>query len=569
MHFDDRLITVLRQSATSDRAMRTQFRQLLDLLGTGSALDPGLAEAAWMRLHTIDAALPAVDRATMLRDPGLRLRNPELVKRLAEAEPEVAAAALAKAELSAAQWDALVPALPVRARGFLRLRRNLPESTLAILERLGVHDRGLPLPHAYSDELDLAAYPANVSPLHPVKDLSFDEVEEDDEEESEIGALVKRIEAFQKARTAPPATRGEEAPRLPLGEGLDRDRPRLPGFAFSCDADGRIDWTEPSVAAMLVGLSLRDPLNEPPPQLGQAFMRRAPLQGIEIEIEGAPAITGKWVVDATPRFTRPGGRFYGYAGKFRRPPAAPEAAEDSSATRESDSMRQLLHELRTPVNAIQGFAEVIQQQLFGPAPHEYRALAATIAGDAARMLAGFDELDRLARLETGALELDGGRSDFASVIRTLLRQLDPVLKPRTAGFEARIEPIQADIPLSANEAEVLGWRILATLVGTIAAGEILELRLETSGAEVVLLCELPASLAAEKDVFAGQGRPQAAAVTAGMFGAGFALKLARAEARAAGGDLLRVKDSLYLTMPYLTARKAPHSEKPEASEAAG
>ena len=568
MHFDDRLVTVLRQSATSDRALRTQYRQLLDLLGTGGARDASLAEAAWLRLAAIDDALPVAERSAMLRDPGLRLRNPELVARLAEAEPEIAAAALAKAELSAAEWDELVPALPVRARGFLRLRRGLPDSTLAILERLGIHDRGLPLPEGSTEERDLIEYPANVAPLRPANDFDFVD-DEGDDEESEIGALVKRIEAFQKARSAPAPATDDEDPRLPLGEGPEKDRARLPGFTFSCDAEGRIDWAEPSLAPMLVGLSLRDPLGDLPPALGHAFTRRAPLQDIRLTLEGAPAITGEWVVDASPRFTRPGGRFYGYAGKFRRPPAEPAAAPDTTETRESDSIRQLLHELRTPVNAIQGFAEVIQQQLFGPAPHEYRALAATIAGDSARMLAGFDEMDRLARLETGALELDGGRSDFAGVIRALLKQLDPVLKPRTAAFDARIEPIQADVPLSTGEAEALGWRLLATLASTIAAGEQLELRLETSGAEVVLLCELPASLAAEKDIFAGNERPQAGAVSAGMFGAGFALRLARAEARAVGGDLLRVKDSLYLTMPYLTGRKAPHSEKPEASEAAG
>ena len=33
MHFDDRLATVLRHRAAGERAARTQFRQLLDLLG--------------------------------------------------------------------------------------------------------------------------------------------------------------------------------------------------------------------------------------------------------------------------------------------------------------------------------------------------------------------------------------------------------------------------------------------------------------------------------------------------------------------------------------------------------
>jgi hypothetical protein len=38
-----------------------------------------------------------------------------------------------------------------------------------------------------------------------------------------------------------------------------------------------------------------------------------------------------------------------------------------------------------------------------------------------------------------------------------------------------------------------------------------------------------------------------------MFGAGFALRLARAEARAAGGDLIREAEALILTLPCLTA----------------
>jgi hypothetical protein len=33
MHFDDRLATVLRHRAAGERAAKTQFRQLLDLLG--------------------------------------------------------------------------------------------------------------------------------------------------------------------------------------------------------------------------------------------------------------------------------------------------------------------------------------------------------------------------------------------------------------------------------------------------------------------------------------------------------------------------------------------------------
>jgi signal transduction histidine kinase len=215
-------------------------------------------------------------------------------------------------------------------------------------------------------------------------------------------------------------------------------------------------------------------------------------------------------------------------------------------------MRQLLHELKTPVNAIQGFAEVIQQQLFGPTPHEYRALAATIAGDAARMLAGFEELDRLARLESGALQLDGGLADFAAIVSGLARQLDEVLQPRNSSFRMEAHGAPCPVPLSLHEAEALGWRLLATITGATGANEEIDLRLSCDKATVGLACTMPASLRALDDVFSAESRAGGGAVSAGMFGAGFALRLARAEARAAGGDLLREGDALVLTLPRLT-----------------
>ena len=52
MHFDDRLATVLRHRATGERAAKTQFRQLLDLLGERpQAGDPALKAAAYLRLQ--------------------------------------------------------------------------------------------------------------------------------------------------------------------------------------------------------------------------------------------------------------------------------------------------------------------------------------------------------------------------------------------------------------------------------------------------------------------------------------------------------------------------------------
>jgi hypothetical protein len=550
MHFDDRLATVLRHRAASERAAKTQFRQLLDLLGNRrSVRDESMLAAAWLRLAALGESIAPADRAGMVREPGLRFRNPELALHLAEDEPEVAAAALEVAQLSVDDWEALIPRLPIRARGFLRLRRDMPAATQDLLERLGIRDRGLPSPDPALDEPAIER-----APLRPIP--ANDQAESDEDADSEIGALVRRIETFRKTRAARPT---EDSPQLPLGERAPGARARSEGFAFTADAEGRIEWADGGVAPMLVGAVI--------PLAAQGARRQfQPLRGVAIEWEGAPAVAGEWVIDAVPRFSDVGGRFLGYAGRFRRPPAPSNSA--SMVAGSADRMRQLLHELKTPVNAIQGFAEVIQQQLFGPTPHDYRALAATIAGDAARMLAAFEELDRLAKLESGALSLDQGTADFARVVNGLATQLGEVLRSRNASFVIAGDSAPCRIGLSAHDAEALGWRMLATITGATAAGEDLALSLSCAAGIVRFSCALPAALAAQEDVFGAESRAGGGAVSAGMFGAGFALRLARAEARAAGGDLVRDDECLVLSLPRLTAARAAPSHD-EAGAAVG
>ena len=546
MRFDDRLATVLRHRATGARAARTQFRQLLDLLDRPrEARDSRQIAAAWLRLGALGGIVPASKRAAMVADPSTRLRNPELVAHLAEDEPDVAAAALTKAELAKEDWEALIPRLPIRARGFLRLRRDLPDSARELLERLGVHDRGLPQPEtaAAPAEAETAApEPAAAAPANPAP-----------VEDTQIGALVRRIEEFRHARSAA----GErDAPRLPLGDGAaDADRPTRARFAFTADSEGRIDWAEPAVAPALIGKRLTGDA----PDIARDIALRQPIVQRKATLAGAPAIAGQWVVDASPRFGSADGRFHGYAGRFRRAVETSDSEATAVASPESDRIRQLLHELRTPVNAIQGFAEVIQQQLFGAVPHEYRAHAATIAGDAARILAGFDELDRLAKLESGAIELDDGTCDFAAIVQRITGQLEEVLGSRMAGFDADVAGEAAPVPLAQDEAEALAWRLLASIAGATGAGEQLALSLDRSGREMVLSVDLPARLAAEDDIFVATAQAPGSALSAGSFGAGFSLRLARAEAQAAGGSLARVDDCALLVLPLLTGGEAVSS----------
>ena len=553
MHFDDRLATVLRARGDSLAVARIQYRQLLDLLGTLPVEAAGeQVAAAYDRFGNLGRKIAPAERAAMLREPGLRLRNPRLVALLAASEPALAAAAIERAQLGDEEWLDLAPALPAGALGLVRQRRDLGPRAEALFDSIGMIRPALP---SSESEVAMAAAPAPGKP-------------------SGIGAIVQRIEDFRRARAPADGTPPGEAPHLPFAEAMpQRAAPRLQAFDFATDAEGRIVWSDPGMAPMAVGLRLASRETAGPASataaLALALRQRQPIRALPLDIAGAPAIAGRWLIDAAPGFDAQSGGYSGHAGRMRRPqapaPAQPLVAPDS----ETDRMRQLLHELRTPVNAIQGFAEVIQQQLFGPVPHEYRALAAAVAGDAAQMLAGFEELERLARLEGSGFPLSPGGSDVAAIVAATATQLQAFTQPRGSGFDLRIDQ-DAAIPVAIDpaEAERLIWRLMATLAGAANPGEMLRLRGRLRGDRVRLTLQLPASLAAQDDdrLMRAVANLAPKALSAGMFGTGFSLRLAMAEARAAGGELRRRDKTLQLRLPVLTPAAPGHSEIMQAGQ---
>jgi len=548
--FDDRLATVLRTRAGSEAGARTQYRQLIDLLGSMPAgASSELVEAAYDRLDELAEELPQTVQSAIVRGPGLRLRNRTLVAWMARGEPQAAAAVMATAQLSESDWVYLIPRLPMVARGFLRHRRDLPFSARQVLERLGVKD--LVLPEPALDEPPDALFPP------PPERKPRPEPRPDAEDG--IGALVRRIEAFQRARREV-----GPSPRLPLEEARpEAEFERRPqAFDFATDATGTVTWADPAMAPLAVGMTFGPPrpgavaaLDE---AAARAMVRRLPVRGARALLAGPPEISGEWRLDAAPAFAPATGQFSGYQGRMRRPAASPTPAAPARSDA-GDRMRQLLHELRTPVNAIQGFAELIQQQMFGAAPNEYRALAAAVAVDAARLLAGFDEIDRLARLESGALRLDEGQCDLRLVIADMLHRLAGVLRPRSARMELAAQGERFIVGMAAGDAMQMAWRLLATLAGALAPGEIVDVVLESDGRRVSLEIDLPSGLAANGDPFEAALPAQPRAVSAGMFGAGFTLRLARAEAQSIGGRLARQDDRLRLELPALTAPDSLHT----------
>ena len=574
---DDRLATVLATPTNGEGAGRIQYRQLLDLLGRMSP-DFVLPAPALARLLELGRALPAADRAAILRSAPASLRHPGLILRLAAHEPSVAAAAIASARLDDWQWSALIAELPLTARGHVRHRRDLGPRATAMLARFGIGDLGLPSPGRDAsanagDVLDLAVFASSKDYSEALADglIGAPAAQDDGPHPHEgIGAIVRRIEAFRRNRQAGTRQFGEEAgdssadPRLPLRDPVhDEHAAPAPTMRFASDARGWFAWADDRFAAAMVGLPLgaNDALAAArcDKASARAIRQRRPVRQGRIEIDGAPLVAGVWRIDAAPQFDPAGGRFSGYRGVLRRPSQTDVRADDPA-----DRLRQLLHELRTPINAIQGFAELIQQQLFGPTPHQYRSLAASIAADSAAILAGFEEIDLLVQLETGRGEqaeqsdVATATTDLAALVERLIGQIAPSLAPRDVRFDFESGG-QAPVAVIEGRVERLVWRLFASLATSASPGERIVVELTAAGESVELGVALPAALAGNEvaALFKVMPADGGSALALGLLGGGFALRLARAEARAAGGSLDLDHGRLRLRLPgIIPARRS-------------
>ncbi len=84
-----------------------------------------------------------------------------------------------------------------------------------------------------------------------------------------------------------------------------------------------------------------------------------------------------------------------------------ELEQSRTANRhKSEFLAHISHELRNPLNAISGFSEIMNEEMFGPLGHErYRAHARTIHAASQHLLSIVNGLLDLAKAEAGKLEL--------------------------------------------------------------------------------------------------------------------------------------------------------------------
>ena len=105
--------------------------------------------------------------------------------------------------------------------------------------------------------------------------------------------------------------------------------------------------------------------------------------------------------------------------------AALEAAEKSS-TAKTELLARISHEMRTPLHAVMGFAEVILEERFGPIGNErYRDYIRDIHASSRHVLSLANDLLDLSRIELGKLDLQFAPLDINGVVRECVTLMQP------------------------------------------------------------------------------------------------------------------------------------------------
>ncbi len=532
------IATILRQAPADRRASITAWRQLSDILAQrGNQLGDEDIRRSLHALAVLRPRVPEAVRRDCARAIARHGRFAPLVALYANDVPAVSAIMLREVRLAEADWLALLPATSAMARSVLAGRRDLPQGVTRALASLGSGSVALPQPASAAIEELVPATPIAQAALESTVDSGS----------SQISELVRRIDKYQSTRGQPAAA-----------------RPPRAAFLFETGPDGVIHWVDGVTRGAVIGLSIADAAfgGEPGADgvAAGAFRQRAEIINARMLLEGTPAEAGEWRFSALPWFDPATGQFRGYRASARRPqrnetPYGRTAAEDSG-----DSIRQLIHELRSPLNAISGFAQIISGQMFGPVSHGYRAMADAIVADAASVQAIIDDLETAARSDAApAVEPAEEIVDIGAIVTHIERDLAGLLADQRVELSiSRVGGPFLGLAGDANVRRMVG-RLLTALVDVSEPEAILVGQLVTESRHddmLQLRIVRPAAIrfATAADLLDPGFSPEGEAPGAAVLSLGFSLRLVDSLARAIGGRLDIGHNALTLHLPSANSK---------------
>jgi signal transduction histidine kinase len=262
-----------------------------------------------------------------------------------------------------------------------------------------------------------------------------------------------------------------------------------------------------------------------------------------LTVPGDGLVAGDWKISGVPAFDPADGRFRGYRGiALRDLPPPVERGSGLEVMTDPDSVRELVHEIKTPLNAIIGFAEIIDGQYLGPADQPYRERAGDIVGQAHLLLGAIDDLDFAATIHSSQAGTNE-KVNLGQLVERVAPSLQELAERHGADLEATRSMDDLTVAIEAELADRMIFRLCSAVIESAGEGECLKLTVDRGPRET---CRVVIS---RPQVLRGLSDEQ-------LFGAArsddaqtFWLRLTRGLARIAGATLATTPDSIALIFP--------------------
>jgi hypothetical protein len=485
---------VLDQPASDPHDRSVRWRQLVELVArAGDETDRAVVARAISQIREDFHAVGERVRSAAALAVAPLLLPVDLVTIFASDSLSVAAPILASARLTASEWRHVSSAASNECGVFVAtMRSDQPPS---------------PSPKArVEDSVESAASVPSIS---------------------DVVARIERLRQMRETEVV------EAAPPAQFD-----DPPRL--FRWECNESGEIEWVDGAPRGALVGRSIAQagPDHELARSVERAFASRAPFHDGALELAVGSALGGTWKISGVPAFERTSGRFAGYRGIAERP-SETAYLSDSTPNASSHSLRELVHEIKTPLNAIIGFAEIITGEYLGPAETRYRERAGEIVAQARLLLTAIDDLDFAAKAQAAAKAAGHSGANLNSLAEDVASSLQDFANHHGVTLEVSAATEVVAVAVEEELAKRLIERMCTAMMQRGTRDERFRLSVDGAGNTSHVSMNRPASLQSlSDDELLGLGGDAVAE--------GFTLRLVRGLARIAGSELVISPESVAL-----------------------
>jgi signal transduction histidine kinase len=232
-------------------------------------------------------------------------------------------------------------------------------------------------------------------------------------------------------------------------------------------------------------------------------------------------------------------RLYQEARKARSDALDALARAADADRAKADFLAVMSHELHTPLNAIAGYAELLELGMRGPITDQQREAITRIRQAQRQLLAVVNDILTFARSEKGRLQMRIEPVDVKSVLEEVRFLVDPLIQ--TNGLLYEIESCDPPLAVLADRERI--QHVIVNLLSNAV-------KFSPRGSPIRVVCEKAASFAAIRVIDVGSGIPAAkheaifqpfvqasTGFTRTAGGSGLGLAISRDLARLMGGDV--------------------------------